>query len=537
MPDFQNTPASRAFGFGLGALHPAYVAQHPDWAMHPLDVERREEEKQYYQDLAQAQKDYEEQQREQNIRNAEQNAEKFASENPEQAGKILQIFPGLAQSKSFGNYAEIAKNANASNSLVPNLRKNLPVELREAFDRHLQTTGNPVEAHDMAEMEGEVGKQHGEMVKSGVPLHALQPGRLYTPVEAEDLVQRHKKATDFHKENYGIVNDQIKNLQGHLQYLDENQPPETETEELAEWKKQRAETAANLTSAMGHAHQIMEEAVKRGLPKPPPPPPPPPQSAQQEPANKAGSMFTYPSRKPVVNIPGVTPEYDSEFKGVPYRPKEKPTTSKASIANANPPTEQPISMKDLLNVPPEQRAAFIAEQKAKIAEREKEAKLTPKINEAWNKAVDSVDEMIRKSIPDKLIEGTNANELDVFAHDILNENTLPVEGVSPLDDAYGLPFGPTEPVWAPILKKNNIAPNSTAFVEPGSRREAGPFGLFGSQNVPYDDVFKTWARKYLESRGLLPTAEQVKSSSNLTPERREAQSLPKIEIGKPRKIP
>ena len=536
MPDFQNTPASRAFGFGLGPLHPAYVAQHPDWAMHPLDVERREEEKQYYQDLAQAQKDYEEQQREQNIRNAEQNAEKFASENPEQAGKILQIFPGLAQSKSFGNYAEIAKNANASNSLVPNLRAKLPVEARSHYDTLIAQGEEPTKASDASELWHNHQLQIADLLKNNVPLENIPQDHPLTNIEAEMLKQRHKKPYDLHKENYGIVNDQIKNLQGHLQYLDENQPAETEPEKLEEWKKHRDETEANLHSAMGYAHQIMEESVKRGLPKPTPPPP---QSAQQEPANKAGSMFTYPSRKPVVNIPGVTPEYDSEFKGVPYRPKEKPTTSKASATNANPPTEQPISMKDLLNVPPEQRAAFIAEQKAKIAEREKEAKLTPKINEAWNKAVDSVDAMIRKSVPDKLIEGTNANELDVFAYDILNENTLPVEGVSPLDDAYGLPFGPTatEPVWAPILKKNNIAPNSTAFVEPGSRREAGPFGLFGSQNVPYDDVFKTWARKYLESRGLLPTAEQVKSSSNLTPERREAQSLPKIEIGKPRKIP
>ena len=122
-----------------------------------------------------------------------QDAENAAFEDLQKGEEIGNVFrknPALAMSPYFRNLA-MMQPSRASQSLSPSLSMKLPVEARGHFNRLLQTpefAQNPLGAYDEAERLHNIDKQHGELVKAGVPIEKIEKGKFYSPVEFESAV-------------------------------------------------------------------------------------------------------------------------------------------------------------------------------------------------------------------------------------------------------------------------------------------------------------------------------------------------------------
>ena len=108
---------------------------------------------------------------------------------------VFAKYPGLIRSKNFGNFAHVADAAQAqtkaAQSLIPNLRKSMSPEERMHFDAELgKSPQDYMGAMERAQTNVARDKQHGELVKAGVPIESIDRAKLYSPVEVESLAQQ-----------------------------------------------------------------------------------------------------------------------------------------------------------------------------------------------------------------------------------------------------------------------------------------------------------------------------------------------------------
>lgn len=207
---FKQTPASRVFGFGLRPQQPA-----PTFFGTPILADRNrlspylrqnafEEQQMAAQEealAAQQQQMAMQQQiamRNQQIMDAEMAAEQDLAAG-EQLGNIFKKNPALAFSRNAGQFASAAQMMQPSNAMkaaIPSLAMKLPIEERGIFNQLLndpEFSANPFAAYDEAQRRSARARQHGELVKAGVPLSKIDTTRDYAPVEFEDLIQQHKQ--------------------------------------------------------------------------------------------------------------------------------------------------------------------------------------------------------------------------------------------------------------------------------------------------------------------------------------------------------
>jgi len=202
---FKSTPASRVFGMGLPRRSNIPPATFFDT---PIYEERRnlnpfvrqnamaEQEIAMQEDALAAQQA--QLARQQRIMEAE-DAAISGLEQGEEIGNIFKNNPSLALSRNFNqfsNMAEMVRPSKAAQSMIPSLAMKLPIEERGVFNELVnqpEFANNPFAAYDEAQRRGSRSKQHGELVKAGVPLAKIDQTKDYSPIEFEDLVRQHKK--------------------------------------------------------------------------------------------------------------------------------------------------------------------------------------------------------------------------------------------------------------------------------------------------------------------------------------------------------
>jgi hypothetical protein len=202
---FKSTPASRVFGMGLPRRSNIPPATFFDT---PIYEERRnlnpfvrqnamaEQEIAMQEDALAAQQA--QLARQQRVMEAE-DAAISGLEQGEEIGNIFKNNPSLALSRNFNqfsNMAEMVRPSKAAQSMIPSLAMKLPIEERGVFNELVnqpEFANNPFAAYDEAQRRGSRSKQHGELVKAGVPLAKIDQTKDYSPIEFEDLVRQHKK--------------------------------------------------------------------------------------------------------------------------------------------------------------------------------------------------------------------------------------------------------------------------------------------------------------------------------------------------------
>lgn len=120
-------------------------------------------------------------------------------EQGEEIGNIFKNNPSLALSRNLGqfaNMAEMVRPSKAAQSMIPSLAMKLPIEERGVFNELVnqpEFANNPFAAYDEAQRRSARSKQHGELVKAGVPLAKVDMAKDYSPVEFQDLINQYKK--------------------------------------------------------------------------------------------------------------------------------------------------------------------------------------------------------------------------------------------------------------------------------------------------------------------------------------------------------
>ena len=202
---YKSTPASRVFGMGLPrrkVANPGTIfgieVDEPRWSLDPrLRRDMAEEQQIAIQENALANA-----QAKQQMEMQGQEAMGRAVEELEQGEDIENIFrknPAIIfspQFRQFSQAAQFARPSKAAQSMIPSLAMKLPVEERGIFNQLVNTpefAQNPFAAFDEAQRRGGRAKQHGELVKAGVPLAKIDMAKDYSPIEFEDLVRQYKK--------------------------------------------------------------------------------------------------------------------------------------------------------------------------------------------------------------------------------------------------------------------------------------------------------------------------------------------------------
>lgn len=114
-------------------------------------------------------------------------------------GNVFKQRPGLVLSPNFNQFTQMARFAQpskATSTLAPSLAKNLAPQSRERFFGLIQTpqfANDPLGAMTQVQMEEEREKQHGELVKAGIPLSKIDRSKTYSPIEFEEMVLQNKK--------------------------------------------------------------------------------------------------------------------------------------------------------------------------------------------------------------------------------------------------------------------------------------------------------------------------------------------------------
>lgn len=240
---FKQTPASRVFGFGLRPQQPA-----PTFFGTPILADRNrlspflrqnafQEQAMAAQEDALAAQQQEMQARQQELMRHQQvlEAEDAAMQDlaaGEQLGNIFKKNPALAFSRNAGQLASAAQMIQPSNAMkaaIPSLAMKLPIEERTIFNQLLsdpEFSTNPFAAYDEAQRRSARARQHGELVKAGVPLSKIDTTRDYAPIEYEDLVRQHTQPK--------TGNDYLDKLvqQTWTDFDDQYDPPETLTDPM-----------------------------------------------------------------------------------------------------------------------------------------------------------------------------------------------------------------------------------------------------------------------------------------------------------------
>jgi len=114
-------------------------------------------------------------------------------------GNIFKNNPSLALSRNFNQFAgmqQMVQPSKAASTLAPSLAKSLNPQSREKFFGLIQTpefANDPLGAMTQVQLEEEREKQHGELVKAGIPLAKIDRNKMYSPIEFEEMVFQSKK--------------------------------------------------------------------------------------------------------------------------------------------------------------------------------------------------------------------------------------------------------------------------------------------------------------------------------------------------------
>jgi len=115
-------------------------------------------------------------------------------------GNVFRQRPGLALSRNFNQFANMAQMvqpSKAASTLAPSLARSLNPQSREKFLGLIQTpafANDPLGAMTQVQMDEEREKQHGELVKAGIPLSKIDRKKTYSPIEFEEMILQNKKS-------------------------------------------------------------------------------------------------------------------------------------------------------------------------------------------------------------------------------------------------------------------------------------------------------------------------------------------------------
>lgn len=229
---FKSTPASRVFGMGLprrkvdnpGTIFGIEVDE-PRWSLDPrLRRDMAEEQEMALQEQALAAKQA---QLQRQMRGQQAMDQAYSDlEKGEEIENIFRKNPAMMMSPDFGQFVQASRYlqpSKAAQAVVPNLAKKLPVSERDIFNQLINTpqfANNPFAAYDEAQRRGSRSKQHGELVKAGVPLAKIDMAKDYSPVEFQDLINQYKKPDTGNNFTNKIVEQALSRLEE--EYL----PPE-----------------------------------------------------------------------------------------------------------------------------------------------------------------------------------------------------------------------------------------------------------------------------------------------------------------------
>jgi hypothetical protein len=202
---FKSTPASRVFGMGLprrkvdnpGTIFGIEVDE-PRWSLDArLRRDMAEEQEMALQEQALA---AQQQKLQRQMRGQQAMDQAYSDlEKGEEIENIFRKNPAMMMSPDFGQFVQASRYlqpSKAAQAVVPNLAKKLPVSERDIFNQLINTpqfANNPFAAYDEAQRRGARSKQHGELVKAGVPLAKVDMAKDYSPVEFQDLINQYKK--------------------------------------------------------------------------------------------------------------------------------------------------------------------------------------------------------------------------------------------------------------------------------------------------------------------------------------------------------
>ena len=164
------------------------------------------------------------------------------------------------------------------------------------------------------------------------------------------------------------------------------------------------------------------------------------------------------------------------------------------------PEVQAVQNVALSKIPYAQQEQYVKDLEAKAGEQ-------AAVNKAWNDAQLELQSKLEKVIGTGNIGNTNYSKLRAFAQAVVNEDRVPL----PYEEGDEIRAAPL--VWKKALKDMGFDITKAlpkAFTEPGNKRKTGPFG---SQDVPYEQLFKKWAENYLKTAPVT-TAPQVPAISN-----------------------
>ena len=204
-------------------------------------------------------------------------------------------------------------------------------------------------------------------------------------------------------------------------------------------------------------------------------------------ANKYQQVYTAPAAPS-----GAAPA------AIPATPAAPATPSPAKLPSA---VDQ-----QLQEVPYGQEEQFLRQQQADAP-----------IAQAWQEARNKLGQQIQQIIPDAPFPGTNTNQLERFARAVLDDKRVAL----PHKEGDEIRVTPT--AWKEAAARMGLGPLEDklppAFTEPGNKRTFGPFG---SQEVQYEELFKDWAKQFLNSRGKLLPASRSPTGAKFTPEQQKA---------------
>lgn len=196
------------------------------------------------------------------MRAAEDRAIQSIRDNPDEIPNVFARNPELVRSPSFGQFESIRQSViptRAQQTLAPSLRMKLAPDEAQYFDEEIGVDGDAVGAFQRSRMRGARERDYADLVDKNVPWEVVdaykQQGKVFSPMEKAQLIQRHKKASavddadevgfnsywSMIKESPPLKPDgsmdyeQLKNLhkQGRLMFNYDKTPPPADTSQAA----------------------------------------------------------------------------------------------------------------------------------------------------------------------------------------------------------------------------------------------------------------------------------------------------------------
>lgn len=227
MADFKQTPASRVFGMGLprrSSLPPATFFETPIYEerrnLNPMVRQNAVSEQETLMQ-EQALADQQAQMDRQRRGIAETDAAIADLEAGADIGNVFKQRPGIVFSPNFSQFAKMAQvvqPSKATSTLAPSLAKSLAPQSREKFFSLIQTpqfANDPLGAMTQVQLDEEREKQHGELVKAGIPLAKIDRSKTYSPIEFQELIlnagaKGKDPAMEAMEKQMGMLRDELK---------------------------------------------------------------------------------------------------------------------------------------------------------------------------------------------------------------------------------------------------------------------------------------------------------------------------------------